>query len=332
MEISCDIIRDLLPLYAEDLTSPDSNKLVDEHLCTCDPCTKQLGILKKAAQLPVEVDTGALKRVGNIIRRRRLLTVMTAVMTLITLFVCAIGWLNVTVYLEPEDAVIAVEAQEDGSLLYTLYDYVVGHSGYGWHQSGYEYECFAHTWHTTRLDYFSSLLKTWTGIPREVQYYEDQNNRRAVGDWDNPRDVPENAIEIVRKEDSHHWYLDVYSGSIVSKVWGAEGTPEPEPPLDKVNYLQKNFWFTLCLSLALGLCARIPMKPWGKELLSRFAILSGSAAVSQLFLTGGKFVSILVGDEPFRTLRWVYVVSVFLTLTALLWRQLYLLNKQDKGE
>ena len=45
MEISCDIIRDLLPLYAEDLVSEDSRKLVDDHLCTCDPCTKQLGIL-----------------------------------------------------------------------------------------------------------------------------------------------------------------------------------------------------------------------------------------------------------------------------------------------
>ena len=50
MDISCDIIRDLLPLYAEDLVSEDSRKLVDGHLCSCDPCTKQLGILKKAAQ------------------------------------------------------------------------------------------------------------------------------------------------------------------------------------------------------------------------------------------------------------------------------------------
>ena len=70
MDISCDIIRDLLPLYAEDLVSEDSRKLVDEHLCTCDPCTKQLGILKKAAQIPIEVEkltTDLVERVYTIL-------------------------------------------------------------------------------------------------------------------------------------------------------------------------------------------------------------------------------------------------------------------------
>lgn len=332
MDVSCDIIRDLLPLYAEDLTSPASNELVDEHLCGCDACTKQLGILKKAAQLPVEVDTGALKRVENIIRRKQILTVVTAVMLVVTILISAVGWLNVTVFLEPEEAVIAVEVQEDGSLRYTVYDYVRGQAGYGWHQSGYEYECFAHTWSTTRRDYLISLWKKWTGASIEVQYFEDSNNRRAVGDWDNPREVPENAIEVVRKEDCHHWNLDAYSGNIVNKLWGEEGTPEPEPPMDKVTYLQKNFWYALCLTALFMICTRIPMKRWGKELLSRFAIVSGSVAASQLLLTGGKFVSILISDEPFRTLKWIYTVSVFVALTAILWRQLHLLNKQDKGE
>lgn len=331
MEISCDIIRDLLPLYAENLTSPDSNALVDDHLCTCDPCTKQLGILMKAAQLPVEVDTGALKRVGDIIRRRRILTVMTAVMAVITILICAVGWLNVTIYLEPEDAVIAVEAQEDGSLLYTTYDYVMGHSSFGWHQAAYEYECFTHTWNTTRWDYLTALWKAWIGMPRQAQYYEDRNNWRAIGDWDNPREVPESAKEIVRMEDCHHWYLDAYSGNIVEKLWGEAGTQEPEPLMSKSNHLRKNFWGALCLAAVFAACTHIPMKKWGKELLSRLAILSGSVAVSQLFLTGGKFVSILVSDEPFRTLRLIYVVSVFLTLTGLFWYQLHLLNKQDKG-
>lgn len=47
MKLSCNVIRDLLPLYAENLTSEESNALVDEHLCGCDECAKQLGILKK---------------------------------------------------------------------------------------------------------------------------------------------------------------------------------------------------------------------------------------------------------------------------------------------
>ena len=45
MKISCDIIRDLLPLYAEDMVSEDSKHLVDDHLCGCDACVKELAAL-----------------------------------------------------------------------------------------------------------------------------------------------------------------------------------------------------------------------------------------------------------------------------------------------
>ena len=32
MKISCDVIRDLLPLYVEDMLSNDSKNIVDEHI------------------------------------------------------------------------------------------------------------------------------------------------------------------------------------------------------------------------------------------------------------------------------------------------------------
>ena len=32
MKISCNVIRDILPLYAEDLASEDTKRLVDDHL------------------------------------------------------------------------------------------------------------------------------------------------------------------------------------------------------------------------------------------------------------------------------------------------------------
>ena len=38
--MECDVIRDLIPLYKEDLLSDASTKLVDEHLKTCVTCAK----------------------------------------------------------------------------------------------------------------------------------------------------------------------------------------------------------------------------------------------------------------------------------------------------
>ena len=46
MDISCNIIRDLLPLYAEDLTSAVSRTLVEEHPPACEDCRRQLEELK----------------------------------------------------------------------------------------------------------------------------------------------------------------------------------------------------------------------------------------------------------------------------------------------
>lgn len=42
MKISCEIIRDLLPLYHDDVCSNESRTVVGEHLSECDDCKKNL--------------------------------------------------------------------------------------------------------------------------------------------------------------------------------------------------------------------------------------------------------------------------------------------------
>ena len=42
MKTNCDIIRDLLPLYAEHITSEATNALVEEHLAECEACRAEL--------------------------------------------------------------------------------------------------------------------------------------------------------------------------------------------------------------------------------------------------------------------------------------------------
>lgn len=42
MNISCEIIKDLLPLYHDGVCSDDSKKLIEEHLAHCEICSKEL--------------------------------------------------------------------------------------------------------------------------------------------------------------------------------------------------------------------------------------------------------------------------------------------------
>lgn len=50
--MNCNVIRDLLPLYAEDMVSPESKALVEDHLQGCESCTKELEDLKNTPKLP----------------------------------------------------------------------------------------------------------------------------------------------------------------------------------------------------------------------------------------------------------------------------------------
>ena len=48
MKTDCNIIRDLLPLYVDDVCSQESRNLVDEHLRECPDCLEELANIRKS--------------------------------------------------------------------------------------------------------------------------------------------------------------------------------------------------------------------------------------------------------------------------------------------
>lgn len=51
MKISCEIIKDLLPLYHDGVCSNDSRTLVAEHLAHCDSCKAELQVMNDELSL-----------------------------------------------------------------------------------------------------------------------------------------------------------------------------------------------------------------------------------------------------------------------------------------
>jgi hypothetical protein len=45
--INCNVVRDLLPLYVDDVLTPDSAAIVETHLSQCPPCASELEALRK---------------------------------------------------------------------------------------------------------------------------------------------------------------------------------------------------------------------------------------------------------------------------------------------
>ena len=54
MKLECDVIRDLLPLYAEKLASPASSALVEQHLAECPACRAELEQMEKPVPVQPE--------------------------------------------------------------------------------------------------------------------------------------------------------------------------------------------------------------------------------------------------------------------------------------
>ena len=129
MKITCDVIKDLLPLYVDEVLSKDSNELVEEHLKTCDDCTAYCEKLKGADDISgieaVRIEENLeeiepLKKIKKRIRR-------TAIRLGIAIGVCLlIGMLVIGFYyargghVDPDDVEISNVRVENEEVLFDV--------------------------------------------------------------------------------------------------------------------------------------------------------------------------------------------------------------------
>lgn len=113
MKISCDVIRDLLPLYAENLTSEESNHLVAEHLSKCESCQSELLKITKQTVLPPSLnDYNNLKKAKSRDRRYMIIGIASVVLALALIFLIAKPYLP---YLYTGDRItLFVDGSVDG--------------------------------------------------------------------------------------------------------------------------------------------------------------------------------------------------------------------------
>ena len=61
-ETNCDVIRDLLPLYEDNVVSEETAQMVREHLKDCPACREELRKMRTPISLPPDEDEDAVKR------------------------------------------------------------------------------------------------------------------------------------------------------------------------------------------------------------------------------------------------------------------------------
>lgn len=118
MKNDCGIVEDLLPLYLEGMTRPDTREFIDEHLAGCENCRSRLEELKTGAQTAAGAPPAAaapLRAMRRGLWRQRAGAALLAVTLAAALLCSAFAVLTAPRYLSLEQAELRVELSlQDG--------------------------------------------------------------------------------------------------------------------------------------------------------------------------------------------------------------------------
>lgn len=122
MESKCNIIRDILPLYVENMISDDTRQFVDEHLSQCQECKQELEQIK--LNIPLEekyqdtnTPTTVLKRIGLDIKKKRVFTgVLSATISAIIL-ILLFAHLTAPQYLSYTESLNLITVNENNGIV-----------------------------------------------------------------------------------------------------------------------------------------------------------------------------------------------------------------------
>lgn len=126
----CNIIRDMLPLYIDDVVCPDTRQWVEAHLRECSDCCSILEGMRKTAAIPAETDISALERFKRHISRGRLIAAVAGALAVLAVLACVVYWLCWVEVIEYDGSNIEVYEVESGYGLMARYN-GPGNVGYG---------------------------------------------------------------------------------------------------------------------------------------------------------------------------------------------------------
>ncbi len=347
--MNCNIIRDLLPLYAENMVSQESRELIEDHLGTCPQCEQVLKELEKLPKIPPDIELDGLKRVKARIQKKRVLTAVAAVLTVVSVLVTCVIFMMTPIYLTAKQAIEGIELRENGSLAIDCSSGIMGHGSFDLFDEESEF----HLCHTTRYDYWRGKLSD-PGLEsmsaeeqrayiqeniREGETYQQARDRilhiRVLwGVWKSDDNLPypdsvQNSADrewLYLSSERDIWYVNPGNPYRNTLIWDGSPIESNGVPDNDINSVYL-ILFAACVLLTGG-CFLLAGKRSGRnwEVLRTCALLTFSTAVAILLTTGGNLVT-LVSCARYKWPGMIVCESITLTLTLLTWRRLQLLNK-----
>lgn len=86
MNLSCDIIRDLLPLYVDEVCSEESRTAVEAHLQSCAQCREELRVMRCGETAAIAEEVNTAKAAGKLWKKSKLRSMLLGLLIAAALF------------------------------------------------------------------------------------------------------------------------------------------------------------------------------------------------------------------------------------------------------
>ncbi len=257
MNRECNIIRDLLPLYAEEMVSEESRALVENHLRECESCRKELQEIKESQRIPPDTDLLPFRRVRRKLRiGRARIGILTALITLLVITL-AVVYLNAPNYLPYSEE--SLSFRKDGTGRVTAV--------FGEEVTGYEIN---RSPDPDSGEMVYSMI-TWNSL--WDQYILRRNVKEAVL---NPDRSDVNSVYYYSAD-------DLADRLIYGRDLDPGGGIHTLPRLYLASYL----WFAIVLSAVLGiLLVLVRKREKARRILGRVVLVPVSYVVAHLLAKG----------------------------------------------
>ena len=182
MSNQCNLIKDILPLYVEDMVSADTQEFVNAHLEQCAECRAELERMRGSTKfVPIDTDIVPLKRIKKDLFIKRMQTIFFTAIVACVVAIIAFGVLTSPAFFPYSDDLMNVVDNHSGEIIVTFDDRVTGYTCTKefYEETGSEvYRLNA--WTTTWDLYFSNRGNQNVVIPSNsesnIQIFFTQNN------------------------------------------------------------------------------------------------------------------------------------------------------------
>ncbi len=135
MKLPCEMIRDLLPLYHDNVCSEITQAIVAEHLKTCDSCAAALKRIQQEVEVP-KLDTDEGKLLRSIRRKIKQKTRRNGILIGLSVFLITLySWFSLTqstsVPIDAEDYTVNTVLKLSNGMYYLEYSHPYAAISYG---------------------------------------------------------------------------------------------------------------------------------------------------------------------------------------------------------